>query len=106
MKQYAFGSSGSNGTADAVLDVRVALPGSGGVISSSSGSNTSQTGTVTATLSNFVSQLRIGDIVEFTIIKGYISVGSGTRPHLGSSPFSCAGVYIIWFTGRRKGILV
>ena len=66
VKQYAFGSSGSNGTADAVLDVRVALPGSGGVISSSSGSNTSQTGTVTATLSNFVSQLRIGDIVEFT----------------------------------------
>jgi len=63
VKSYSFGS---NGTADAVLDVKVALPGSGPIISSQSGSGTSQTATVTATLSNFNVQLKVGDIVEFT----------------------------------------
>ena len=64
VKAYSF-SSGS-GTADAVLDVKVALPGSGPIISSQTGSGTSQTATVTATLSNFNVQLKVGDIVEFT----------------------------------------
>ena len=64
---YSFGDvksySGSGGfTADAVLNQRVALPGSGPIISGHSGGNA----TVTATLSNFASQLRIGDIVEFS----------------------------------------
>tara|TARA_B100001093_G_scaffold31677_1_gene27375 strand:+ start:3604 stop:10296 length:6693 start_codon:yes stop_codon:yes gene_type:complete len=64
VKSYAFNSGG--GTADAVLDVKVALPGSGPIVSSISGSGASQTATITATLSNFASQLRIGDIVEFS----------------------------------------
>ena len=63
VKSYSFGT---NGTADSVLDVKVALPGSGPIISSQSGSGTSQTATVTATLSNFNVQLKVGDIVEFT----------------------------------------
>ena len=67
VKQYFFGNnSGTTGTADAVLDVKVALPGSGPIISGQSGSNTSQTATITSTLSNFASQLRIGDVVEFS----------------------------------------
>ena len=63
VKSYSFGS---NGTADAVLDVNVALPGSGPIVSNSSGSGTSQTATITATLSNFNVQLKVGDIVQFT----------------------------------------
>ena len=63
VKSYSFGS---NGTADAVLDVNVALPGSGPIVSNSSGSGTSQTATITATLSNFNVQLKEGDIVQFT----------------------------------------
>ena len=63
IKQYTFNS---NGTADSVLDVKVALPGSGPIISGQSGSNLSQTATITSTLSNFASQLRIGDVVEFS----------------------------------------
>ena len=63
IKQFAFNV---DGTADSVLDARVALPGSGPILSGQSGSNTSQTATITATLSNFKSQLRIGDIVEFS----------------------------------------
>ena len=59
VKQYSFNTGG--GTADAVLDVKVALPGSGPIMSAVSGGN----GTITATLSNFKSQLRIGDIIEF-----------------------------------------
>ena len=60
VKQYKFTTGG--GTADAVLDVKVALPGSGPILSGHSGGNA----TITATLSNFASQLRIGDIVEFS----------------------------------------
>ena len=60
VKQYKFATGG--GTADAVLDVKVALPGSGPILSGHSGGNA----TITATLSNFASQLRIGDIVEFS----------------------------------------
>ena len=60
VKQYKFATGG--GTADAVLDVKVALPGSGPILSGHSGGSA----TITATLSNFASQLRIGDIVEFS----------------------------------------
>ena len=60
VKQYSFNTGG--GTADAVLDVKVALPGSGPILSGHSGGSA----TVTSTLSNFASQLRIGDIVEFS----------------------------------------
>ena len=63
VKSYAFGTGG---TADAVLDVKVALPGSGPILSGVSGTGTSATGTITSTLSNFASQLRIGDIIEFS----------------------------------------
>ena len=59
-KQYKFTTGG--GTADAVLDVRVALPGSGPILSGHS----SGSATVTSTVSNFRSQLKIGDIVEFS----------------------------------------
>ena len=61
VKQYKFTSGG--GTADAVLDVRVALPGSGSIMSGAGGGTS---GTITSTLSNFKSQLRIGDIVGFS----------------------------------------
>ena len=61
VKQYGFSTGG--GTADAVLDVKVALPGSGPIMSGAGGGTS---GTITATLSNFKSQLRIGDIVEFS----------------------------------------
>ena len=44
IKQYTFNS---NGTADALLDVKVALPGSGPILSSQSGSGAGQTATVT-----------------------------------------------------------
>ena len=64
VKSYAFSSGGV--TADAVMDVRVALPGSGPIISGISGSGTSQTATVTSTLSNFDTQLKVGDLVEFS----------------------------------------
>ena len=64
VKSYAF-SSGA-GTADSVLDVKVALPGSGPILSSVSGTGTSATGTITSTLSNFDTQLKVGDIVEFS----------------------------------------
>jgi len=64
VKQYHFATGG--GTADAVLDVKVALPGSGPILSSVSGTGTSATGTISSTLSNFRSQLRIGDVVEFS----------------------------------------
>ena len=64
VKSYSFSSN--TGTADAVLDVKVALPGSGPIISSQSGSGASQTATITATLSNFNVQLKVGDFVEFT----------------------------------------
>ena len=64
VKSYAF--SGGGGTADAVLDVKVALPGSGPILSSVSGTGTSATGTITATLSNFNTQLKIGDVIEFS----------------------------------------
>ena len=60
VKSYAFSSGG--GTADALLDVQVILPGSGPIISGHS----SGSATVTATLSNFLSQLRINDIIEFS----------------------------------------
>ena len=60
VKSYAF-SSGT-GTADSLLDVHVILPGSGPIISGHSGG----AATVTATLSNFASQLKIGDIIEFS----------------------------------------
>ena len=63
VKTYSFTSGGS---AAAVLDVKVALPGSGPILSNKSGSGTGQTATITATLSNFASQLRIGDVVEFS----------------------------------------
>ena len=43
------------------MDVKVALPGSP-ILSGHSGGNA----TITSTLSNFVSQLRIGDVVEFS----------------------------------------
>ena len=42
------------------------MPGSGPIVSNQSGSNLSQTATITSTLSNFRSQLRVGDVVEFT----------------------------------------
>ncbi len=60
IKQYGFNS---NGTADSVLDVKVALPGSGPIMSGAGGG---VSGTITSTLSNFRSQLREGDIVEFS----------------------------------------
>ena len=65
--EYSFGdvksySDGAGFTADAVLGQRVSLPGSGPIISGHSGGNA----TVTATLSNFASQLRVGDIIEFS----------------------------------------
>ena len=63
VKSYAFGTGG---TADSVLDVKVALPGSGPILSSVSGSGNSATGTITSTLSNFNTQLKVGDIVEFS----------------------------------------
>ena len=68
VKSYSFGTTINStiGTADAVLDVKVALPGSGPIVTTQSGSGTSQTATVTATLSNFNVQLKVGDIVEFT----------------------------------------
>mgnify|MGYP005732594761 FL=1 len=59
IKQYAFNA---NGTADALLDVKVALPGSGPILSGHSAGSA----TITSTLSNFRSQLRVGDIVEFS----------------------------------------
>ena len=62
VKTYAF----TSGSADAVLDIKVALPGSGPILSNKSGSGVGQTATITATLSNFASQLRIGDVVEFS----------------------------------------
>jgi len=49
-------------TANLVLDSQVALPGSGPILSGVSGA----TATVTATLSNYVSQLRVNDIIEFS----------------------------------------
>ena len=61
VKQYKFTTNG--GTADAVLDVRVALPGSGSIMSSAGGGTT---GTITSTLSNFKSQLKVGDVVGFS----------------------------------------
>ena len=54
--------AGGGFTADVELDVKVALPGSGPILSGVSGGNA----TVTATLSNFVSQLRLNDIIEFS----------------------------------------
>ena len=60
VKQYKFTTGG--GTADSVLDVNVALPGSGPILSNHSAGSA----TITATLSNFKSQLRVGDIVEFS----------------------------------------
>ena len=54
--------AGGGFTADVQLDVKVALPGSGPILSGVSGGNA----TVTATLSNFVSQLRLNDIIEFS----------------------------------------
>ena len=60
VKSYAFNSG--SGTADAVLDVKVALPGSGPILSGHSAGSA----TITSTLSNFASQLRIGDVVEFS----------------------------------------
>ena len=62
VKTYAF----TSGSADAVLDIKVALPGSGPILSNKSGSGVGQTATITSTLSNFASQLRIGDVVEFS----------------------------------------
>ena len=62
VKTYGF----TSGSADAVLDIKVALPGSGPILSNKSGSGVGQTATITATLSNFASQLRIGDVVEFS----------------------------------------
>ena len=44
------------------MDVKVALPGSGPILSGHSGGSA----TITATLSNFKSQLKVGDIVEFS----------------------------------------
>ena len=61
VKSYNFTAGG--GTADAVLDVKVALPGAGPILSSASGSGAGATATITATLSNFMTQLRIGDVV-------------------------------------------
>ena len=63
VKSYAY--NGGAGTADAVLDVQVALPGSGTILSAASGSGVGSTATITSTLSNYNSQLRVGDIVEF-----------------------------------------
>ena len=60
VKQYAFVTGG--GTADSVLDVKVALPASGPILSGHSAGSA----TITATLSNFRSQLKVGDIVEFS----------------------------------------
>ena len=64
VKSYNFTAGG--GTADAVLDVKVALPGAGPILASASGSGAGATATITATLSNFATQLRIGDVVEFS----------------------------------------
>ena len=63
VKSYSYNSGA--GTADAVLDVQVALPGSGTILSAASGSGVGSTATITSTLSNYNSQLRVGDIVEF-----------------------------------------
>tara|TARA_B100000902_G_scaffold399804_1_gene472650 strand:+ start:32 stop:6691 length:6660 start_codon:yes stop_codon:yes gene_type:complete len=60
VKQYSFNTGG--GTADSVLDVKVILPGSGPILSGHSAGSA----TITSTLSNFASQLIIGDIVEFS----------------------------------------
>ena len=60
VKSYAFNSGG--GTADSVLDVKVALPGSGPILSGHSGGSA----TITSRLSNFNTQLKVGDIVEFS----------------------------------------
>ena len=60
VKQYKFTTGG--GTADAVLDVRVApLQPTYSIRYKSSG-----TAVITSTVSNFRSQLKIGDIVEFS----------------------------------------
>ncbi len=64
VKSFAFSSGG--GTADSVLDVKVALPGSGPILSTVSGTGAGATGTITATLSNFNTQLKPGDVVEFS----------------------------------------
>ena len=64
VKQYFFGNNtNTTGTADALLDVKVALPGSGPIMSGAGGG---VSGTITSTLSNFRSQLRVGDVVEFS----------------------------------------
>ena len=54
--------TGGGFTGDTILDVKVALPAGGPILSGVSAGNA----TVTATLSNFVSQLRINDIIEFS----------------------------------------
>ena len=63
VKSYKYGT---NGCADAQLDVRVALPGSAAIISNLGSSGATQTATITAQLSNFQSQLKVGDIIEFS----------------------------------------
>ena len=63
VKSYKYGT---NGCADARLDVRVALPGSAAIISNLGSSGATQTATITAQLSNFQSQLKVGDIIEFS----------------------------------------
>ena len=63
VKSYKYGT---NGCADARLDVRVALPGSAPIISNLGSSGATQTATITAQLSNFQSQLKVGDIIEFS----------------------------------------
>ena len=60
VKQYKFTTGG--GTADSVLDVNVALLASGPILSGHSAGSA----TITARLSNFKSQLKVGDIVEFS----------------------------------------
>ena len=50
-------------TANIVLDVQAGIAANAPVLSSVSGS---ATGTVTATLSNFTAQLRVGDVVAFS----------------------------------------
>ena len=70
VRAYGFGDvktySFTSGSADAVLDVKIVLPGSGPILSNKSGSGVGQTATISSTLSNFASQLRIGDVVEFS----------------------------------------